>query len=92
MNRDLGNVPFSLKFKGADALTPKECCDGLETMSSCRGFGVVVVFYLFIYFVNETHKFSPHVTSKSACACNTGQEVLASVPGAQRLRAVYCSC
>lgn len=45
MNRALGNVPFSLKFKGAEALTPKECCDGLETMASWRD-GFVGIFWM----------------------------------------------
>jgi len=76
-------MPFSLKFKGSESLTPKGCCDGLEAMPSWWG-GVFGDFGWCFFFLDVTHKFSPPVASKSACACNTDQEVLASAPGVQR--------
>lgn len=66
MNRDLGNVLFSLKFKGAETLTPKECWDGLETMPSWGGVvvvrGFVWVFFLFfvgVFLVRSTNSAHP---------------------------------
>lgn len=39
MNRDEEIVSFSLKFKGAETLTPKVCCHGSEAVPSSAGVG-----------------------------------------------------
>lgn len=65
MNRDLENVSFSLKLKGAETLTPKECCHGSEAVPSSAGVG-------FWFSLDET-QFSPPVASKSTCAHNSAR-------------------